>query len=367
MRVVLLTLVALSGIASAFSELASHRNPNTQIRCSSRVGRQCFAPRRSAPTALSPLQVTSMSIALPGAFAEVDAGIVALQTMTRVFAAVFGFGDALLAMPMLAVMFALPPTVAAPLVLMVSIMVMLMNLAVDVSNGQMKECGRVTESAFLFAGAAMGVPFGVHAIVNVSPTVMRAGLGVLLLVYGTSKLIASLQSKSPRVSDHEPLYNPYRKTFGSRVPPFKGEGVTPKVPSGGFEASRPRQRLLGLAMRTIPFGLAAGFLGGAVAQPGPSAVVFGQVQNWCPKTTRTMLSRFFLPVDFVVMMSFLTNGLLTRQVVMQAACAIPGVFAGVCVGTYLNRRFDASNFTSAVTLIIIALGGLSLYSAISPL
>ena len=32
--------------------------------------------------------------------------------------------------------------------------------------------------------------------------------------------------------------------------------------------------------------------------------------------------------------------------------------AGVCLGTYLNRRFDASAFTSAVTLIIIALGGL---------
>ena len=78
-----------------------------------------------------------------------------------------------------------------------------------------------------------------------------------------------------------------------------------------------------------------------------------------------MLSRFFLPIDFVVMMSFTTNGLLTRQVVMQAIAAIPGVVAGVLMGTWVNRRFDATMFTSAVTLIIMALGGLLLFSAIT--
>ena len=47
-------------------------------------------------------------------------------------------------------------------------------------------------------------------------------------------------------------------------------------------------------LAVVPFGFAAGFLGGAVAEPGPPAVVFGQSRRWDPATMRVMLFRFFL-------------------------------------------------------------------------
>ena len=48
-----------------------------------------------------------------------DAGIVALQAGTSLFAAVFGFGDAIIAMPLLTLLFGLDVREAAPLVVAV--------------------------------------------------------------------------------------------------------------------------------------------------------------------------------------------------------------------------------------------------------
>jgi len=74
-------------------------------------------------------------------FASVDAGIVLLQSGTSLFAAVFGFGDAIIAMPMLAIVFHQPPTAAAPLVTLVGTLLICLNLLVDIKDGQMQECG----------------------------------------------------------------------------------------------------------------------------------------------------------------------------------------------------------------------------------
>jgi len=237
-------------------------------------------------------------------------------------------------------------------------------------------------------------------MIGLDPLVLRGGLGVLLIAYGTWKF-TNLQKRDMMAAGGEGLTcDPYGDPFRSGAEPcvvddldlddsaaaaatavataaalaaaeadgpdggLDGGGGMVPLPVGWREGAMRRRQLM-LATKALPFGLAAGFLGGAVAEPGPVAVVFGQFQSWSPQTTRAMLTRFFLPIQCVLLASYSSNGLLTDQVIMQAVAATPGVFAGVGLGTYLNRRIDSTAFTSAVTLIVIALGGLSLFSAVS--
>ena len=46
-------------------------------------------------------------------------------------------------------------------------------------------------------------------------------------------------------------------------------------------------------LATAPFGFVAGFLGGAVAEPGPPVVVLSQLRRWTPPTTRAIRAPCF--------------------------------------------------------------------------
>lgn len=249
--------------------------------------------------------------------------IACLQAGTSLFASVFGFGDAILAMPLLALVFGLDATEAAPLVVCVSTLMIAGNLAVDFRSGKMESVGRWTESAGLLAGAVVGVPIGVNALISLDPELLRASVGVLLILYAARQLSAEDDSSS---SD-----------------------------AASADATNP--------FYAVPFGFASGLLGGAVAEPGPPAVVFGQTRRWDPETMRVMLFRFFLPVQLISLFDFHDAGLLTNHVLAQAAAAVPGVCAAVAVGTVLNRKIDPDLFRSIVATIVLGLGFLCCSSA----
>merc|ERR1712070_894318 len=100
-----------------------------------------------------------------------------------------------------------------------------------------------------------------------------------------------------------------------------------------------------------------------MGEPGPPVVIFGTLERWKPRTMRTMLTRFFLPVQILALTNFNSAGLITPAVLTQLTAAIPGVLLATAVGTYINRRIDPSAFTNAVYAVVVALGFLSIGSA----
>eukprot|EP00630_Chrysocystis_fragilis_P003173 CAMPEP_0197400400 /NCGR_PEP_ID=MMETSP1165-20131217/16817_1 /TAXON_ID=284809 /ORGANISM="Chrysocystis fragilis, Strain CCMP3189" /LENGTH=340 /DNA_ID=CAMNT_0042926463 /DNA_START=1 /DNA_END=1022 /DNA_ORIENTATION=+ len=219
------------------------------------------------------------------------------------------FGDAILAMPLLTLLFGLDATTAAPLVTTVSTVMICANLAIDIRSGKMEAVGRWTESAALVAGAAAGVPVGVHALVSLDPELLRAAVGVVLIAYAA-------------------------KQFAKDEPPRTALNI----------------------LAVIPFGFAAGVLGGAVAEPGPPCVVLSRLAKWDPVTMRVMLQRFFLPVQLLALFDLNQEGLLTEPVLLQAVAAVPAVALAGFLGTKLNRSIDPAVFNTLIAALVLALG-----------
>ena len=177
----------------------------------------------------------------------------------------------------------------------------------------------------MIGGAACGVPLGVAALVQVEPWAIRAGVGSFLLLYG--------------------LYD----IFGSE----------------NEEMDASEEAKLASVATTIPYGFAAGFLGGAIAEPGPVAVVLGKARGWSPPTLRAMLIRFFLPVQMLSLARFEAEGLLSADIVAQGAAALPLVLAASAAGTTINRKVDPEAFSDVVGGLVAGLGLLCLSTAYS--
>ena len=257
----------------------------------------------------------------------VDMRIALLQAGASLFAAVFGFGDAIIAMPLLALLFGVEAVRAAPLVVSVSFCMSLANTSVDIQSGAQRAAGRWTTSLALLGGAVIGVPLGVRALVTVPPYAIRGCVGALLLAYGSLNFYVA------------------RAETADAAAPARDEGS-----------------LAALAV-AFPFGLAAGFLGGAVAEPGPAAVVLGQARRWTPPTLRCMLLRFFLPVQVLSLMEFQKAGLIDAATAAQALVALPLVAVAVVGGTKINRTVDPDDFSEILAVLVLVLGCLCASSA----
>jgi len=255
----------------------------------------------------------------------VDIRICLLQAGASLFASIFGFGDAVIAVPLLAVLFQFEAVRAAPLVVFVSFFLTIATAASDFQGGIQQQAGRWSTSAAMIGGAVAGVPLGVAALVAVEPYAIRAGVGIFLLCYGLYDIFGSENEEMP--ADEE-------------------------------------AKLTSVAT-TIPYGFAAGFLGGAIAEPGPVAVVLGKARGWSPPTLRAMLARFFLPVQILSLASFGAEGLLSPDIVAQGVAALPFVLAASAAGTIINRRVDPEAFSDVVGGLVAGLGVLCLSTAYS--
>ena len=124
-----------------------------------------------------------------------------------------------------------------------------------------------------------------------------------------------------------------RRVLPAAVWPVRHFWVGERGDAGRFEEAK-----LASVATTIPYGFAAGFLGGAIAEPGPVAVVLGKARGWSPPTLRAMLIRFFLPVQILSLARFNAEGLLSADIVAQGAAALPLVLAASAAGTTSTGR-----------------------------
>lgn len=233
--------------------------------------------------------------------------VVVLFTATFIRSA-FGFGEALFAVPLLALM--VPVQVAAPVAVLVSITVAAVVVLQDWSHIHLRSAGA------LLAATVFGAPVGLLLLKTVSEHVLKGVLALVIVAFSMYSLMA------------------------------------------------PRAVALVDDRLAWIFGLLAGVLGGAYGMNGPPLVVFGTLRGWSPQRFRATLQAYFLPASLIVLAGYWATGLWTPPVTRLYTIALPGVAAAIVLGRAVNRRLDQRTFLALVHGALIAVGVLLLAQAV---
>lgn len=226
------------------------------------------------------------------------AGVLILGAAVRSF---FGFGDAAVAMPLLALL-SIRMETAVPLVGAAGLAVALVALLDGWHNIDLAALKRLTLSTLV------GIPFGVLLVTHGSETLITRSLGVLLMAYGGYSLLGP---------------------------------------------TLPRIRRLGWA---LAFGFAAGALGSAYNFNGVPVAIFGTMRRWRPNRFRGTLQAHFIVSSILVVAGQGIGGLWTPQVVQLLAIGVPGVLLAVPLGHALHYRVPPERFARYVYSLIVVLG-----------
>jgi uncharacterized protein len=211
-----------------------------------------------------------------------------------------GFGEALIAVPMLA--FVLPVEVVAPVATLVSITVAAVVVAQDWRHIHLRG------AAWLVLSTLLGIPLGLLLLRSVSELIVKGVLGLLVAGFAASAL------RRPTT---------YQLT-DDRLAWF--------------------------------FGVIAGVLGGAYGMNGPPLVVYGSLRRWSPERFRATLQGYFLPASLIGMLGYWAAGLWTPGVSRYFLLSLPAVLLAIPLGRALNRRLDAHRFLACVHVGLLASG-----------
>lgn len=233
------------------------------------------------------------------------AAIALIAALTR---STFGFGDALVGMPLLSM--AIGIRTATPLVALIAMTSAVVILLQDWRSIGFYSVGR------LFFASLLGLPVGVVVLKYADETLVMSILAGVIILFSAYALF------QPRL-------------------------VT-------FETDRP----------AWIFGFLAGVLGGAYNVLGPPVVLFGTLRQWSAEHFRATLQGYFFPTGLLILAGHGLAGLWTSTVWQHFATAAPVAVVAVPVGRWLNRQFEAEKFTRCVHGLLIIIGLVLLFSAV---
>ncbi len=227
--------------------------------------------------------------------------IIAISAFTR---SALGFGDALIAMPLLALLLGMKT--ATPLVALVASTIALTILVRAWRKVDLRATWRLVLSTLV------GIPIGLFFLNAAPESAVKGVLGVVLIGFG--------------------LYNL----------------VSPTLPTLRSE----RWSYL--------FGLVGGILGGAYNTNGPPVVLYGVLRRWSPSRFRATLQGYFLPTGLTILVSHGLAGLWTATVWRLYLSALPAVLLGVLLGGWVHKSLPAGHFQKLVYASLVVMGVLLL-------
>jgi uncharacterized membrane protein YfcA len=214
-----------------------------------------------------------------------------------------GFGDALLAIPLLGML--MPLATASPVVTLAGLT---MSLSIVMAN---KDTVVYQAAWRLIVASLVSIPVGVLVLQTAPERVVKGVLGLVLVVYGGYNLL------------------------------------TPGVPYVPHEKY------------AVLFGLLAGVLGGAYNTSGPPVVIYGTLRRWPPATFRATLQLYFFFTYLATIVSHGVARLVTPLVLELFLWALPGIGVGIYVGGKVHRRIPTPVFSRVLYTLLVALGVLS--------
>lgn len=231
--------------------------------------------------------------------------VIAVIFLATFIRSAFGFGEALVAVPLLALI--MPIEVAAPIAVLVSITVALIVLAQDWRHVHFQNAG------VLFASTCLGIPIGLWLLSTVPEQAVKSVLAIVIIAFSAFFLL----NKS--------------------------------------------QMALKTDRSASIFGFVAGILGGAYGMNGPPLVAFGTLRRWSPQQFRATLQGYFLPASVVVMSGYWAAGLWVPSVTRYYFVTLPVVIVAIVSGRVLNKRLNNHAFIVCIHGGLVIVGAVLLF------
>lgn len=228
--------------------------------------------------------------------------------VATVIRSAFGFGEALIAVPLLA--FFIPVEEAVPLATLVSITVAAFVLAQDWQKVHLRS------AIGLLIATLFGIPVGLALLTLANELLVKAILATVIIGFSAYCLAGR----------------------------------------GALELKDDSLAWL--------FGFFAGVFGGAYGMNGPPLVIYGSLRRWSPEHFRATLQGYFLPASLVGLAGYWLTGLWIRDVTWYYAVSLPVALAAIFLGRWLNRRLQSNAFLVYVHVGLIAAAVLLLIQAI---
>ena len=224
-------------------------------------------------------------------------GVVFVAALSR---STFGFGEALISMPLLSILFS--TSEAAPWVALNSITIAAAILVRDWRQVQFPGAWR------LILAAWFGIPVGLLLLEKIPESLVKCLLAGVLISFGAYQLLQPglFRLKSDRFA-----------------------GV---------------------------FGFLAGILGGAYNTAGPVLVIYAACRRWSPADFRATIQAFSLPTSLLIIAGHSLSGRLSVQVGWYFATSVPATLAAVLLGHWLHKQFQPEAFIKWVYFLLIVLG-----------
>jgi uncharacterized membrane protein YfcA len=229
-----------------------------------------------------------------------SAVVVAVLFAATFIRSAFGFGEALVAVPVLSLF--MPVTVAAPVAVLISITVA---AVVVVEDWRSIHLG---SAAWLVVATLVGSPLGLLLVTRASEPAVKMILGLVIVAFSVYSL-----ARGARLALHDDRF-------------------------------------------AWLFGFAAGVLGGAYGMNGPPLVMYGTMRRWSPVRFRATLQGYFLPASVVAMAGYWVAGLWVAPVTHYYLASLPAAAVALLLGRALNRRLDAAAFLSIVHVLLVVIG-----------
>jgi len=221
----------------------------------------------------------------------------------------FGFGEALIAVPLLA--FLVPVKVAAPVAVLVSITVALIIVLQDWRDIHVRSAGKLVLPTML------GIPLGLMLLSAAAEAFVKGILAAVIVAFSAHSLL------------------------------------------GGKHRELKNDNFAWL------FGFGAGILGGAYGMNGPPLVIYGSLRRWTPQHFRATLQAYFLPASLAGLLGYWIAGLWTPTVNRIYLFSLPCVIAATLLGRGINRRMGSHHFLIYVHVGLIAVGIALLLQAVT--
>ncbi len=233
-------------------------------------------------------------------------GVIFAATLIR---STLGFGEALVAVPLLALR--VPVVVAAPLAVLVSVVVAGVIVAQDWRKIEMRS------AAWLIVSAVFGIPLGLLLLAWVDDRVVKMILGGVIVGFAVYSLAA--RGRLHLKEDH------WAWLLGS--------------------------------------GFCSGVLGGAYGMNGPPLAIYGALRRWSPQHFRATLQGYFLPASLLGLAGYAAMGLWSAEVTRYFLWSLPGVAVAIVAGRAINHRLRGEGFFRVVYAGLVVFGGILLVQA----
>jgi uncharacterized protein len=238
--------------------------------------------------------------------------VIAVVFVATLVRSTLGFGEALIAVPLLALR--IPVGVAAPLAVLVSVVVAGAIVAQDWRGVHCRA------AAGLIVASLFGIPLGVLLLARADDQVVKLLLGSVIILFSVYSLAIG-RSRS-LANDH--------------------------------------------AGWLLACGFFSGVLGGAYGMNGPPLAIYGALRRWSPQHFRATLQAYFLPVSIVGLVGYALLGLWTAAVTQYFLWSLPGVALATLAGRLVNRRLRGDGFTRTVYVGLVLIGAVLVLQSLLP-